>query len=61
MRSLDVARATCEKFHPGLCDALAATPLPEIHAGTSRTDAVAHNQYVGYGAARPCPVHRELS
>ncbi|WP_025617014.1 acyl-CoA dehydrogenase family protein [Salinispora cortesiana] len=29
MRSLDVARATCETHHPGLCASLAATPLAE--------------------------------
>lgn len=29
MRSLDVARETCEKFHPGLCEALAETPMAE--------------------------------
>lgn len=37
MRSLDVARATCEKFHPGLCDALAATPLAAHEAPGSNT------------------------
>jgi alkylation response protein AidB-like acyl-CoA dehydrogenase len=37
MRSLDVARATCEEFHPGLCEALAATPLAghEVAGGST--------------------------
>ncbi len=35
MRSLDAARQSCEKYHPGLCEALADVPLLEREATCS--------------------------
>ncbi|MFY1634219.1 acyl-CoA dehydrogenase family protein [Solwaraspora sp. WMMB335] len=52
MRSLDLARAACEKFHPGLCDALAATPL-SVHESEQTTTIKTYRAYGGAGLLVP--------
>ncbi|WP_434739573.1 acyl-CoA dehydrogenase [Micromonospora sp. SH-82] len=52
MRSLDVARATCERLHPGLCAALAAAPLAE-HESSQSTSIKTFRAHGGAGLLVP--------
>lgn len=52
MRSLDVARATCDRYHPGLCAALASTPLA-VHESTKSSSIRTYREHGGAGLLVP--------
>ncbi|WBB95650.1 MULTISPECIES: acyl-CoA dehydrogenase family protein [unclassified Solwaraspora] len=52
MRSLDIARAACEKFHPGLCGALADTSL-SVHESAQATSIKTYRAHGGAGLLVP--------